>query len=81
MPYRIETWNITGGGIELHLDTLYRLDMTEAAFEVVRALWPDTETAIRQRARIVFGAGRGRSDLSSPIASIEHSIGNRGIVR
>lgn len=53
MPYTIETWYAGGGKMELHLGTLYRLDMAEAAFEVVCALWPDTDTTIRQRARIV----------------------------
>jgi len=53
MPYTVETWNIEGGGIELHLAELYRLDMAEAAFEVVCKLWPDTETTIRQRAHVI----------------------------
>jgi hypothetical protein len=53
LPYTVETWNTEGGGIELHLAELYRLDMAEAAFEVACKLWPDTETTIRQRARVV----------------------------
>ncbi len=60
MPYTIETWNIEGGGIELHLAELYRLDMAEAAFAVVCALWPATEVTIRQRARVVRRRSRPR---------------------
>ncbi|MCJ2015222.1 hypothetical protein [Methylobacterium sp. J-076] len=60
MPYTIETWNIEGGGVEMHLAELYRLDMAEAAFEVVCALWPTTEATIRQRARIVRRRERKR---------------------
>ncbi len=44
--------------MEQHLGTLYRLDMAEAAFEVVCSLWPGTEVTIRQRARVVRRRGR-----------------------
>ena len=53
MPYTMETWNLTGGGNELHLGTLHRLDMAVAAFEVVCALWPDSEITVRQRAPVI----------------------------
>lgn len=58
MPYTIETWYAEAGKMEQHLGTLYRLDMAEAAFEVVCSLWPGTEVTIRQRARVVRRRGR-----------------------
>lgn len=53
MPYSLETWYAEAGKMEQHLGVLYRLDMAEAAFDVICALWPTTEVTIRQRARIV----------------------------
>lgn len=60
MPYSVETWYPDNGKMEQHLGVLYRLDMAEAAFEVVCALWPTTEVTISQRARIVRRRERSR---------------------
>ena len=52
-PYTVEVWAVAGGGIELHLGTIYPLSMAMAAFEVACALWPDREVTVRDRCRIV----------------------------
>ena len=52
MPYTIETWTLEAG-IEMHLGTVYRLDMALAAYEVACGLWPDSEITIRRRALII----------------------------
>ncbi len=51
-PYTVETWT-EASSIEMHLGTVYRLDMAVAAFEVACGFWPDSEITVRQGARIV----------------------------
>ncbi|MCX4195192.1 hypothetical protein OMR07_06070 [Methylobacterium organophilum] len=53
VPYTIEVWRETGGGIELHLATIYPLTVALAAFEAACQEWPTHEVTLRDRARIV----------------------------
>ena len=53
VPYTIEVWKETGGGIELHLATIYPLSLAIAAFEAACIEWPLSEITLRDRARIV----------------------------
>ncbi len=53
VPYTIEGWREIGGGIELHLATIYPLAVALAAFEAACQEWPTHEVTLRDRARIV----------------------------
>lgn len=53
VPYTIEVWREIGGGIELHLATIYPLTVAIAAFEAACLEWPTHEVTLRDRARIV----------------------------
>jgi hypothetical protein len=53
-PFTIETWYPGGTSLELHLGSVYRLDMAEAAFQVVCGVWTATPVTVRQGARIVL---------------------------
>ncbi|WP_267360081.1 MULTISPECIES: hypothetical protein [unclassified Methylobacterium] len=53
VPYTIEVWAEHGGGIELHLATIFPLSLAVAAFEAACMEWPKSEITLRDRARIV----------------------------
>ncbi|MEE7451313.1 hypothetical protein MRF4_28005 [Methylobacterium radiotolerans] len=53
IPYTVEVWRETGGGIELHLATIYPLSVAIAAFEAACLEWPTHMITLRDRARIV----------------------------
>jgi hypothetical protein len=53
VPYTIEIWKEVGGGIELHLATIYPLTVAIAACEAACLEWPSNEVTLRDRARIV----------------------------
>lgn len=53
VPYTVEVWRETGGNIELHLATIYRLTVAIAAFEAAFLEWPTHEVTLRDQARIV----------------------------
>jgi hypothetical protein len=53
VPYTIEVWAGSGGGIELHLATIYPLAVAKAAFEAACREWPTHEVTLRDRARII----------------------------
>ncbi|WP_342106248.1 hypothetical protein [Methylobacterium sp. SI9] len=52
VPYTIEVWKEKGGGIELHLATIYPLPVAIAAFEAVCLEWPTHEVTLRDWAII-----------------------------
>jgi hypothetical protein len=52
-PYTVEIWRETGGNIELHLATIYPLNVAIAAFEAACLEWPMHMVTLRDRARIV----------------------------
>jgi len=53
IPYTVEVWTETGGGIEAQLAVIYPIDMARAAFQVACELWPKHEVTLRDRCRIV----------------------------
>lgn len=53
VPYTVEVWTETGGGIEAQLAVIYPIDMARAAFQVACELWPKHEVTLRDRCRIV----------------------------
>jgi hypothetical protein len=53
VPYTVEIWRETGGNIELHLATIYPLNVAIAAFEAACLEWPMHMVTLRDRARIV----------------------------
>lgn len=70
IPYTIEVWKEVGGGIELHLATIYPLSLAIAAFEVACREWPAHEVTLRDRARIIQKRERPQLNASAaPAAS------------
>ncbi|MCJ2142771.1 hypothetical protein [Methylobacterium sp. E-066] len=53
VPYTVEVWTETGGGIEAQLAVIYPIMMARAAFAVACELWPKHEVTLRDRCRIV----------------------------
>ena len=53
VPYTVEVWTETDGGIEAQLAVIYPIDMARAAFQVACELWPKHEVTLRDRCRIV----------------------------
>ncbi|MCJ2085807.1 hypothetical protein MKK88_07340 [Methylobacterium sp. E-005] len=70
MPYTIEVWKESGGGIELHLATIYPLPVAIAAFDAACLEWPTHEVTLRDRARIIQRRDRPLPNSSAaPAAS------------